>query len=314
MASLFRSRFPPRLLTDMTLRRFGISACTANPEDLPPSLAQHGSYWRLSTSSSRSFQDTHSAESFFWISTTCLDLSSSLPSRSTSRFKRTISRSRGSAFCRPAGLARAASAPWSRWRRHVTINEEYRPSRRSIAPRAERGNVSYSARTLALYFAENCRRPKERSGTSGSGGAVSSIAPAWWRVRSEWLIVVVMGEVPSPPFSSLICQGKPSHSRLTQRGDRRQEGCRTLHQVLPRRHVSHLRVNTTSQPGRTQTYPASQTRSGSRPRVVGLWKPDVSQCGWRDPVPLPRRSRQEPRVYAVPGCRSPTDRKSTRLN
>jgi hypothetical protein len=26
-----------------------------------------------------------------------------------------------------------------------------------------------------------------------------------------------MGEFPSPPFSSLICQGKPSHSRLTQR-------------------------------------------------------------------------------------------------
>ena len=42
VAGLSRSRFPPRLLTDMTLRRFGLSACTANPEDLPPSLAQHG--------------------------------------------------------------------------------------------------------------------------------------------------------------------------------------------------------------------------------------------------------------------------------
>jgi len=41
-AGLFPSRFPPRLLTDMTLRRFGLSARTANPEDLPPSLAQHG--------------------------------------------------------------------------------------------------------------------------------------------------------------------------------------------------------------------------------------------------------------------------------
>src|ERR1017187_7503558 len=103
------------------------------------------------------------------------------------------------------------------WRVQVVINEEYRPSRRSIAPRADRGRASYSARTLALYFAENCRRPKDRSGTSGSGGVSSSIAPAWWRVSSRWLIVVVMGEVPSPPFSSLICQGKPSHSRLTQR-------------------------------------------------------------------------------------------------
>ena len=43
IAGLLRSRFPPRLLTDMTLRRFGISACTANPEGQPPSLAQHGS-------------------------------------------------------------------------------------------------------------------------------------------------------------------------------------------------------------------------------------------------------------------------------
>ena len=50
VASLFRSRFPPRLLTGMTLRRFGLSACTANPEDLPPSLARHGSCRRSSTS------------------------------------------------------------------------------------------------------------------------------------------------------------------------------------------------------------------------------------------------------------------------
>jgi hypothetical protein len=59
IADRFRSRFPPRLLTGMTLRRFGISACTATPEDLPPSLAQHGSCCRSSTSSSLSFQDTH---------------------------------------------------------------------------------------------------------------------------------------------------------------------------------------------------------------------------------------------------------------
>ena len=58
IAGLLRSRFPPRLLTGMTLRWFGISACTANPEGLPPSLAQHGRCWRPSTSSSLSFQDT----------------------------------------------------------------------------------------------------------------------------------------------------------------------------------------------------------------------------------------------------------------
>ena len=39
-------------LNRRSLRWFGISACTATPEDLPPSLAQHGSCRRSSTSSS----------------------------------------------------------------------------------------------------------------------------------------------------------------------------------------------------------------------------------------------------------------------
>ena len=60
VAGLFRSRFPPWLLNDMTLRRFGISACTANPEGLPPLLIQHDSCWRSSTSSPLSFQDKRS--------------------------------------------------------------------------------------------------------------------------------------------------------------------------------------------------------------------------------------------------------------
>src|SRR5664280_3636091 len=47
----------PYVMTDMTLRRFGISACTANPKGLPPSLTQHGSCWRSSTSSPLPFQD-----------------------------------------------------------------------------------------------------------------------------------------------------------------------------------------------------------------------------------------------------------------
>src|ERR1017187_2442354 len=63
--------------------------------------------------------------------------------------------------------------------------------------------ASYSARILALYFAENCRRPGDRSGTSGSGGVVPVIAPESWRAATLRSIVVVMGEVPSPP-SQLI--------------------------------------------------------------------------------------------------------------
>ncbi len=45
-----------------SLRWFGISACTATPEDLPPSLAQHGSCWRSSTSSSLPFRTHEGAE------------------------------------------------------------------------------------------------------------------------------------------------------------------------------------------------------------------------------------------------------------
>ncbi len=58
VAGLLRSRFPPRLLTGMTLRWFGLPACSASPEGLPPSLAQRVSSWRSSTSSPLHFQDT----------------------------------------------------------------------------------------------------------------------------------------------------------------------------------------------------------------------------------------------------------------
>ena len=58
VASLFRSRFPLQLLTEMTLRCFGISACSANPEGLPPSLTQHESTQQPSTLLCLFFQDT----------------------------------------------------------------------------------------------------------------------------------------------------------------------------------------------------------------------------------------------------------------
>ena len=45
-----------------SLRRFGISAPTATPQDLPPSLAQHGSCRRSSTSSSLPFRTHMGAE------------------------------------------------------------------------------------------------------------------------------------------------------------------------------------------------------------------------------------------------------------
>ena len=64
VAYLTRSRraFSATLTTSAldrrSLRRFGIPACTANPEDLPPSQIEHVLLWRSSTSSSLHFQDT----------------------------------------------------------------------------------------------------------------------------------------------------------------------------------------------------------------------------------------------------------------
>src|ERR1019366_167028 len=66
-AGLFRNRFLPRLFTGMTVGRFGTSACTATPDDLPPSQIEHGSFRRPSTSSSLSFQDTHRTGLLPWV-------------------------------------------------------------------------------------------------------------------------------------------------------------------------------------------------------------------------------------------------------
>ena len=47
------------------------------------------------------------------------------------------------------------------------------------------------------------------SARCGSDGAVSSIGPACRRVSSKWLIVVVMGEVPSPPSQLIDSVARP---------------------------------------------------------------------------------------------------------
>ena len=56
-AGLFATLTTPAL-NRRSLRWFGLPACTANPEDLPPSLAQHGSCRRPSTSPHSPFR-TH---------------------------------------------------------------------------------------------------------------------------------------------------------------------------------------------------------------------------------------------------------------
>src|SRR5215207_4771080 len=142
---------------------------------------------------------SNSAESFPWTSMTLRARSSSAARRSFSRRSRATSRSRGSAGWRPAGLANASSAPRSRWRRHSEINDVYRPSRRSSAPLPALSRRSYSSRICALYFAAYRRGPRARSGTSGSGSVVSSMAPDRPRPSGEsWIVVVISGSS-SPP-------------------------------------------------------------------------------------------------------------------
>lgn len=75
-----------------------------------------------------------SAESFPWTSMTVRAFARSASRRAFSALGFAISLSRGSACGRPAGTASTSRAPLSRCCRHVVINDEYRPSRRSRAP------------------------------------------------------------------------------------------------------------------------------------------------------------------------------------
>ena len=92
-------------------------------------------------------------------------------------------------------------SPLSRWSRHEEISDEYRPSRPTNAPLAERGSASYLAKILDLYFAENCRLRPECSSTSGSGFGGSVTEPLWWPVPPTVAPVMVIGVVPSLPSS-----------------------------------------------------------------------------------------------------------------
>src|SRR5215469_8470366 len=57
-AGLFPQRSPPRLLTGAACGGLGSPPASASPKAQPPSLAQHGSCRRPSTSPSLPFQDT----------------------------------------------------------------------------------------------------------------------------------------------------------------------------------------------------------------------------------------------------------------
>ena len=58
LTAAFSATLTTPALNRRSLRWFGLPACTANPEDLPPSLAQHGSCRRPSTSPHSPFR-TH---------------------------------------------------------------------------------------------------------------------------------------------------------------------------------------------------------------------------------------------------------------
>jgi integrase len=85
-----------------------------------------------------------------------------------------ICASRGSAGLHPRGRPSACSDPASRWRRHVTRCEEYRPSRRNNAPSCpDCVQASASRRISSLYSAVKRLRfgPSTSSGSGTPAGA-----------------------------------------------------------------------------------------------------------------------------------------------
>src|SRR5215208_6578903 len=107
--------------------------------------------------------------------------------------------------------ARPASAPASRARRHSTMWEVYRPSRRSNAPLSP-GSVSrsYSARIASLYSGLNLRR-------RGRAGSWSAMSPSWDATAAVVMLMVDM-LLSRPERDKGLRQ--VSHVRLTDRGNR----------------------------------------------------------------------------------------------
>src|SRR5262249_24795058 len=66
--------------------------------------------------------------------------------------------------------------PASRARAHSIICEEYKPSRRRMAPFSPFGAFSYSVRTANLYSELNARRDGRGAGSAGSASATGSAA------------------------------------------------------------------------------------------------------------------------------------------
>src|SRR5215216_3419025 len=129
-------------------------------------------------------------------------------------------RTRSSSTCSGVRLrarpcpARPASAPASRARRHSTMWEVYRPSRRSNAPLSP-GSVSrsYSARIASLYSGLNLRR----RGRAGSWSAMSPSCDA-----TTVVVILTVNLLLSRPERDKGLR-QVSHVRLTDRADDRRE-------------------------------------------------------------------------------------------
>ena len=114
------------------------------------------------------------AATFFWISMIASACSNLRPSRAFSRLACASSAAKG---FRAAALgprlagASAPRAPLSRWRRQSARLDEYKPSRRRIAPIPPTSAApSVAARTRSFVCTENVRR-RGRSDNSGAAAA-----------------------------------------------------------------------------------------------------------------------------------------------
>ena len=156
-----------------SLRWFGISACTATPEDLPPSLAQHGSCRRSSTSSSSLPFRTHvgAGNSAVVVDLPrCCSSSTSLPEPCTSQGSQTTPAASGPA--KPPGTCSSTTPTGSLGRVHscaTAAANSLEHSTRSSEPKAARSSK------------HQCAPPwRTRSPNTGSApfNASSSTAPS----------------------------------------------------------------------------------------------------------------------------------------
>jgi hypothetical protein len=191
-----------------------------------------------------------------------------------------------------AGLTAVWGAPRSRCLRHSEIGDVYRPSRRNSAPLPAFVQTFVLLEDLRLV-AEYRRGPRARSGTSGSGSVLSSMAPAWARPSNESGMVVSIRGTPPRTLSSTNRLLDPPHLGLTRRDPRvasDEPTCRGMGGTGGLEAVKWPRCRQrTSRARHHRAVRAARSPGARRPRCWPTWTSAASLLRCRPHRPAPRR-------------------------